>query len=668
MTVEAAFVKRATKNFKKYIGEIRKYEDEMTPAEKSAFDVLYEFWRRGRCDEDSRKTNEGLIDSIRKDLNKHAANLDLKEALNDFISLCEIWYFDEEKFNEYQKAMGGHEPKPIIGTPERPAFEPTTPKPPQPSQIATGRLDFTNGYYIGEYRDGIPNGMGHFYFNNGDWEEGTYVNGNLHGVGTMRYESSRRTDHGEYSHGNRVGTGRMDWDDGNWYTGQWNDKGKHGKGIAYIIEHKRTDEGDYVDNRRKGHGVMQWINGDRYEGTWDDTSGTLTGEGTYYYANGTFERGKWMAGKWTKTVAPANSPTSNSPIQTSTTTTYDPVANAVITAMMNETMPIISQPSPNYFWSISSLIAPLAIVLGWIPVINMSVSGISLLIIFLMIAGVFILPIWAIVSSAKVKKAPGLSSAFSCAKRAKGLSITTLALAVALFFISRNVSATLPETSTQTTEERVDLKNAEDGTKATSAANNTKPKTEQQKTEQPKAERQNVEQPKAEPQIEAKESAAVQQTAPANNTAVTNPKSETPPPPRVSIGSMTTPSRQIEMKATTAELLDNGKTFRMDFVLINHGGNIDKHSLRGSSYGESKAYDNEGNLCYITLAVGGGSYYGDYENAPLPSNVPVKVSIKITRFGSSATSFPLITIVGCGPNSVAGCEPYIYEFKNVAFR
>jgi hypothetical protein len=311
-------LKRVTGKFKKYVSQIKKYEDGLTPAEKTAFDALSEFWRRGKCDEYSKIENKGLIDIIQKDLVNHAANLDLKEALSDFISLCEIWYLDEKKFKDFQRAMGGREPKPIIGPPVRPTPEPTTPKPtpkptPTPPPITeratdhdSQRIDYNNGYYVGPVLNGLAHGYGKRYWTSGEANgtcfEGNFVNGKMNGQGSML------------------------WANGRWYEGDWLEDKRHGKGTEYNVQFKRTDKGDYRDGYRKGRGVMKWENGNRYEGTWDDdTSYNISGEGIYYYANGTQEHGKWINGKWVKNRTP------------------DPLTQTVVQGMMDGTLPSFTE-------------------------------------------------------------------------------------------------------------------------------------------------------------------------------------------------------------------------------------------------------------------------------------------------------------------------------------
>jgi hypothetical protein len=340
--------------WKKITKEIKESYSELTVPEQSAFDVLCDFWRNSNFDPDECNEN---IRILAEESRAHGNNLNLKTELQSFRELCKKYYTKKEDyFKAFQKTLGG---KPFVKTyapPPPPKTEiPKTPPKTPPKKTPTQdnkqqRLDFGNGnYYIGEVRNGQPNGKGKYYYQSGSWTEGVFSNGELTGQGVYYDIQNSRTDTGQYINGNRTGKGSMKWDNGQWYTGEWNQSGANGygtmflpkwgggatykgqfvnhkrqgkgkvefkngnwyegqwtdnemtgQGSYYLAQYKRTDTGTFKDGDRVGQGVMKWDDGDRYEGTWDDSSGSLKGAGTYYYPNGSSEKGKWVDGEWVK--------------------------------------------------------------------------------------------------------------------------------------------------------------------------------------------------------------------------------------------------------------------------------------------------------------------------------------------------------------------------------
>ena len=102
-----------------------------------------------------------------------------------------------------------------------------------------GTFTGTNGNkfeYIGELKDGKPNGKGKAIWPNGDAYEGEWKDGKMHG------------------------RGKITWYNGNVYEGEWR------------------------DGKRHGHGKKTWLNGDAYEGEWKD--GKMHGRGKITWYNG----------------------------------------------------------------------------------------------------------------------------------------------------------------------------------------------------------------------------------------------------------------------------------------------------------------------------------------------------------------------------------------------
>lgn len=155
-------------------------------------------------------------------------------------------------------------------------------------------------------------------YENGDWAEGTFIDGKLHGFGSFYYAEAKRKDTGEFEHGRRIRKGKMEWDDGDWYSGEWDSKGANGQGeyhyadgswkkgtfvdstlygfgSYYDAKSKRTDTGEYENGNRIGKGKIEWEDGDWYYGEWNNKG--INGKGEYHFSNGNWEKGTFLNGK-----------------------------------------------------------------------------------------------------------------------------------------------------------------------------------------------------------------------------------------------------------------------------------------------------------------------------------------------------------------------------------
>jgi hypothetical protein len=322
--------------WKRLVDAIDAQKEKLKSGEDAAYRDLRDHWMS--FDFDAQKC-ESLLDEMAKYKAKHAKD-EFLENLQEFRHLAKSYYTkDKAVFEAFQQAMGGK------GAKRQPKPEETIPQPkpkPQPNQNI---ISYDDGYYTGEQLNGKPHGKGMYVFNNGNWWDGNFVQGKLHGFGKQYYADAKRLDSGEYSHGMRVGKGkmqwesgdwyegewnddgshgqgqqyiaqygrtdighfhngkrkgrgRMQWDDGDWYEGEWNENGAHGQGQQYIAKYGRTDTGQFQNHNRKGRGRMQWDDGDWYEGEWDDSSGSLNGRGMYHYSNGRQTAGNWVNGKF----------------------------------------------------------------------------------------------------------------------------------------------------------------------------------------------------------------------------------------------------------------------------------------------------------------------------------------------------------------------------------
>ncbi len=283
-----------------------KMEDE----EKQAFLFLSKFYADNDFDASKSK---GLIDVLKRHAKYHAGGwTDMKL----FQRLCMEYYtMNKETFLAFQKAMGGRQQRQQDQSQSASSqSQPRTTSTPQQSQPQTPpaaptiphgheRLDFNNGdYYIGVVRNGVPNGQGKYFYKDGSWKSGMFIDGKLTDKNAVVYWSRNQiTDRGEYTNDNRTGSGRIEWENGSWYQGEWTNKGQHGMGVSYNVTNKRTDTGQYKNGNRSGSGKMEWANGDWYEGTWEDTDKGLQGKGIFHYADGRREKCKYVDGKYVAT-------------------------------------------------------------------------------------------------------------------------------------------------------------------------------------------------------------------------------------------------------------------------------------------------------------------------------------------------------------------------------
>ena len=116
-------------------------------------------------------------------------------------------------------------------------------------------------YYLGEFKNNIPNGKGIKYYKNGKIQyEGNFINGKFEGNGKFIY------------------------DDGYYYIGQFKDGLRNGKGTIYYPNGNIELEGNFINNKAEGNGKYIWEDGEYYIGQW--RNGLSHGKGIEYYSNG----------------------------------------------------------------------------------------------------------------------------------------------------------------------------------------------------------------------------------------------------------------------------------------------------------------------------------------------------------------------------------------------
>jgi len=133
-------------------------------------------------------------------------------------------------------------------------------------------------------------------FPNGDYFEGTYVNGKRNGKGTYHYHDGSSYV-GDYSNDQRHGQGIYILPDGSKYTGQFKNGRSDGEGIQTFIKGGKVDtyKGQFTQDKFHGKGTYTSSSGWKYEGEWRDNQ--MCGQGIYYYPSGNRVEGQFSAGQ-----------------------------------------------------------------------------------------------------------------------------------------------------------------------------------------------------------------------------------------------------------------------------------------------------------------------------------------------------------------------------------
>ena len=112
--------------------------------------------------------------------------------------------------------------------------------------------------YSGQIENGEVTGVGIMFFNDGSEVEGEWVNGHIHGFGSIMY---------------------LNYDDFLKYVGEWKEDERSGRGTLFYKD-KSQYTGDFSEDSFSGNGTFIWPDGKKYEGHLDDDQfdgfGTLT--------------------------------------------------------------------------------------------------------------------------------------------------------------------------------------------------------------------------------------------------------------------------------------------------------------------------------------------------------------------------------------------------------
>ena len=137
-------------------------------------------------------------------------------------------------------------------------------------------------------------------------ESGVFFHKKVNGVWRWVKNGNEKTDSkyvGEIRNGIPNGQGTHTTPKGNKYEGEWKDGKKDGKGI-WINSKGNKYEGEWKDGIFNGQGTFTWSNGNKYVGGWK--GGLYNGQGTETFSNGNklvgvFENGNpWNIIKYDK--------------------------------------------------------------------------------------------------------------------------------------------------------------------------------------------------------------------------------------------------------------------------------------------------------------------------------------------------------------------------------
>jgi hypothetical protein len=98
----------------------------------------------------------------------------------------------------------------------------------------------------------IKQGHGQYFYNNGDYFEGVYENGNRQ-RGVLRLANGSIFE-GNFENDKKSGQGKMSWPSGDVYTGGFRENMRSGKGTVINLKRGTLFVGEYRNNRKHGVG------------------------------------------------------------------------------------------------------------------------------------------------------------------------------------------------------------------------------------------------------------------------------------------------------------------------------------------------------------------------------------------------------------------------------
>lgn len=156
----------------------------------------------------------------------------------------------------------------------------------------TGSVKTSTFSYFGQFRQGVYHGQGALQTVSGTYR-GNFYWGVQNGQGTYTW-SNGDIFTGVWRKGYRCGRGIMSTPEGT-YTGNWLHDVKHGHG-RLTSSLTGVYDGQWKGDRRHNQGVQTYLDGTTYSGGW--SKGKKTGFGIQNWPNGDFYKGFWVKGEY----------------------------------------------------------------------------------------------------------------------------------------------------------------------------------------------------------------------------------------------------------------------------------------------------------------------------------------------------------------------------------
>lgn len=116
---------------------------------------------------------------------------------------------------------------------------------------------YEDGKFIGETLNGIPNGFGKYWFTNGDYYEGNFVDGLFEGKGYLYIANDNTKYSGQFYDGEPSGIGKIIFPDLSVYEGSIDEGKPYGYGILYEYNQYHNEfpyklDGEWVYGKKDG--------------------------------------------------------------------------------------------------------------------------------------------------------------------------------------------------------------------------------------------------------------------------------------------------------------------------------------------------------------------------------------------------------------------------------
>ncbi|GIQ85004.1 hypothetical protein KIPB_006606 [Kipferlia bialata] len=142
------------------------------------------------------------------------------------------------------------------------------------ASLGYGTVALHQGVYTGDFRAGVPSGLGAMSYTNGDMYQGSWVDGKRDGDGEVLYFTERESSKEEETEypSNLIEPAPVET-------------------VSESVISDREYKGHWRDDKRDGFGTMTYSDGGVYVGQWQ--KGERSGEGTMSFADGGVYRGGW---------------------------------------------------------------------------------------------------------------------------------------------------------------------------------------------------------------------------------------------------------------------------------------------------------------------------------------------------------------------------------------